>query len=51
MFLPRPSSMMFSAMSALNPRRSSNSRTKSKPPSEVTREPWKSTFKEGLNES
>jgi hypothetical protein len=42
---------MFSAMSALNPNRSSNSRTKSKPLSEVTREPWKSTFKDGLNES
>jgi hypothetical protein len=48
---PRRSSIMFSPMSALNPRRSSNSRTKSKPPAEVTREPWKSTFKEGLNES
>jgi len=45
-FFPRRSSMMFSVMSVLNPKRSSNSRTKSKPPSEVTREPWKSTFLE-----
>jgi hypothetical protein len=38
-------------MSSLNPKRSSNSRTKSRPPSEVTRDPRKSTFKEGLKES
>jgi len=47
-FLPRRSSMMFSVMSALNPKRSSNSRTNSRPPSEVTREPWKSTLKDGI---
>jgi hypothetical protein len=35
----------------LNPKRSSNSRTKSRPLSEVTREPWNSTLKDGLNES
>jgi len=34
-----------------SPKRSSNSRTRIKPPSEVTREPWKSTFKEALNDS
>jgi hypothetical protein len=39
------------SMSLLNPRRSSNSRTRIRPPSEVTRDPWKSTFKEALNES
>ena len=33
------------------PKRSSNSRTRTNPPSEVTREPWKSTFNELLNES
>jgi hypothetical protein len=32
-------------------KRSSNSRTKSRPPSDVTRDPWKSTFNEGLKES
>ncbi len=51
MFFPRRPSMMFSMMSALNPKRSPNSRTKSRPVSEVTRDPWKSTFKDGLNES
>src|ERR1022692_2315498 len=39
--IPKPT---FAAMSALNPKRSSNSRTSNRPPSEVTREPWKSTF-------
>ena len=39
------------AMSALNPKHSSNSRTSNRPPSDVTREPWKSTFKQGLKES
>jgi hypothetical protein len=38
-------------MSALNPKRSSNSRAKSRPLSEVMREPWKWTFKDGLNET
>jgi hypothetical protein len=32
---------MFSTMSALNPKRSSNSRTKSRPLPEVTRDPFK----------
>lgn len=36
---------------SLNPSHSSNSRTRNKPPSEVTRDPWKLTFKEALNES
>jgi len=40
-FFPRRSSRMFSAMSALNPNRSSNSRTKSRPPSEVPGEKLK----------
>ena len=43
---PQPRSMR-----APKPSRSSNSRTKSKPPSEVTREPWNSTFNRPLNES
>ncbi len=34
-----------------NPGRSSNSRTRIRPPSEVTRHPWKSTFKEASKES
>jgi hypothetical protein len=38
-FFHRRSSMMFSVMNPLNPNRSSNSRTKSRPLSEVTREP------------
>ena len=38
-------------MSSPNPRRSSNSRTRIRPPSEVTRDPWNPTFKEALNES
>ena len=33
------------------PSRSSNSRTRISPPSEVTRDPWKSTFREALKES
>ena len=37
--------------SSLKPRRSSSSRTRTNPPSEVTREPWKSTLNELLNES
>jgi hypothetical protein len=35
-------------MSSLNPGFSSNSRTEIRPPSEVTRDPWKSTFNEAL---
>jgi hypothetical protein len=35
--LPRRSSMMYSVMSAINPKRASNSRTSNRPPSEVTR--------------
>jgi len=35
-FFPRRASRMFSRMSALNPKRSSNSRIKSRPPLEVT---------------
>jgi len=34
-------SLTFGARSALNPERSSNSRTRSRPPSQATREPWK----------
>ena len=49
-FFPRGSARCRS-MSSPKPNRSSNSRTKSKPPSEVTRAPWKSTRKELLNES
>jgi len=36
-----------SSIRSCNPKRSSNSRTGCTPPSEVTREPWKSTFKRG----
>src|SRR6202790_4681595 len=38
-------------MSFSRPSRSSNSRIRIRPPSEVTRDPWKSTFNEALNES
>ena len=38
-------------MSSLKPRRSSSSRTRTNPPSEVTRESWKSTFNELLNKT
>jgi len=41
-FFPRRPSVMFSVMSAPNPN-VHPTRTKSKPLSEVTREPWKST--------
>ncbi len=34
-----------------SPKRSSNPRTRIGPPSDATRDPWKSTFKELLNES
>ena len=49
--LPRRESVRCWAMRSPKPRRSSNSRTRIRPPSEVTRDPWKSTFKEGLKES
>src|SRR5229473_4774930 len=38
-------------MSSPKPNRSSNSRSRSRPPSEVTRAPWKSTLNLPLNES
>jgi hypothetical protein len=39
------------AMSSPRPKRSSNSRTRMRPPWEVTRDPWKSTFREALKQS
>src|SRR3990170_1670447 len=38
-------------MRSLKPNRSSSSRTRIRPPSEVTRDPWNSTFNAGLKES
>ncbi len=38
-------------MSSPNPKRSSNSRTRIKPPLEVTLDPWKATFNEALKVS
>ena len=38
-------------MKSPKPNRSSNSRTRTRPPSEVTRDPWKSIFSEALKES
>ena len=49
-FVPR-GSFKCCSMSSPKPKRSSSSRTRIRPPSEVTRDPWKSTFKEPLNES
>jgi hypothetical protein len=49
-FFPRPSARCRS-MSSPEPKRPSNSGTRSWPPSEVTREPWKVTLNEPLNES
>jgi len=49
-FFPRES-VKCCSISSLSPNRSSNSRTRTRPPSEVTRDPWKSTFKEALKES
>jgi hypothetical protein len=50
--VPAPrESINYRCMSALKPRRSSSSRTRIKPPSEVTRARWKSTRRELLNES
>lgn len=50
-FFPRRKSVRCCSMSLLNPKRSSSSRTTIRPPSDVTRDPWESTFKELLNES
>ncbi len=44
-------SVRHSAASSSKPNPSSNSRTRISPPSEVTREPWKSTLREALKES
>ncbi len=44
-FFPRES-VKCCSISSPSPNRSSNSRTRIRPPSEVTRDPWKSTFKE-----
>src|ERR1019366_6070929 len=49
-FFP-PESVKCCSISSLSPNRSSNSRTRTRPPSEVTRDPWKSTFKVALKES
>src|ERR1017187_70223 len=49
-FLPRRASVRLSEISSLSPRRSSSSRTTNKPASDVTRDPWKSTFREELKE-
>jgi hypothetical protein len=51
MFFPRRKSVKCCPMSSLNPKRSPKSRTRIEPPSEVTRDPWKSTFKELWKES
>ena len=50
-FLPRRESLRCSAMRSPKPNRSSNSRTRMTPPSEVTRDPWKSNLSVGLKES
>jgi hypothetical protein len=50
-FFPRRPSVRCSLMSSLSPKRSSNSRSSSRPPAEVTRDPWKSTLNEELKES
>ena len=47
MFLPRESAKC-RTISSPKPKRSSNSRTSTEPPSEVTREPRKSTFKRAI---
>jgi hypothetical protein len=49
--LPEPTICQIFAGELSQPQASSNSRTERGPPSEVIREPWNSTFKEGLNES
>src|ERR1039458_5678495 len=49
-FLPRRASVRLSEISSLSPRRSSSSLTTNKPASDVTRDPWKSTFREELKE-
>ena len=48
-FNPCRESLRCSEMSVSSPRRSSNSRTRMRPASEVTREPWNATFKKPLN--
>jgi hypothetical protein len=49
--LPRRESVRCCSINSPNPSRSSSSRTKIRPPSEVTRDPWKSILRETLKES
>ncbi len=49
--LPRRESVRCWAIGSPKPSRSSSSRTRIKPPSDVTRDPWKSIFNVALKES